>query len=169
MPEGKVARRASVLAALLVLQATATVFFVGDAIADLLRGEPLGHVALEATVSVALVLGVTFGALQMRQMLEAERRSEATASAARGVFAELIETRFDRWRLTPAEKDVARLSLKGFDIAGIAALRGAAHGTVRAQLTRIYAKSGVSSRAELLSLFMDDLLDGPLSPARPED
>jgi len=68
--------------------------------------------------------------------------------------------RFAEWKLTPAEADVAMFALKGCDAAAIAEMRGAATGTVRAQLARVYAKAGVSSRADLVSLFFDDLLDG---------
>ena len=37
---------------------------------------------------------------------------------------------------------------------------GAAQGTVRAQLTRIYAKAGVSGRAQFAAFFVEDLLAG---------
>ena len=47
------------------------------------------------------------------------------------------------------------------DVAEIARLRGAAAGTIRSQLSQIYAKAGVSSQAMLVSLFIDDLLDTP--------
>jgi DNA-binding CsgD family transcriptional regulator len=49
-------------------------------------------------------------------------------------------------------------ALKGCDAGEISQLRGAAQGTVRAQLSSIYAKAGVSSQAELVSLLFDDLL-----------
>lgn len=52
------------------------------------------------------------------------------------------------------------LALKGFDIAEIAQLRGAAQGTVRAQMTSIYAKSGTSGRAQFAAFFVEDLLAG---------
>ncbi|MEE2868759.1 MAG: helix-turn-helix transcriptional regulator, partial [Pseudomonadota bacterium] len=39
-----------------------------------------------------------------------------------------------------------------------AQLRGAAQGTVRAQLTRIYAKAGVSGRHQFAAWFVEDLL-----------
>ena len=44
-------------------------------------------------------------------------------------------------------------------------LRGAAQGTVRAQLTRIYAKAGVSGRAQFGAWFVEDLLDEGLRAA----
>lgn len=151
--------RAATLAAVVAMQAMAAVFFLGDVLADLATDGPDLHTVLEAAVTLALAAGVIFGALVLRHSLDLSRRSEAALAVARGALGELIESRFREWRLTPAEREVALLALKGFDIAGIAELRGAATGTVRAQLTRVYAKSGVSSRAELLSLFMDDLLD----------
>jgi DNA-binding CsgD family transcriptional regulator len=37
-------------------------------------------------------------------------------------------------------------------------MRGTAQGTVRAQCTTLYAKAGVEGRAQLLSIFMEELL-----------
>ena len=142
-------------------------FFVGDVIADLsLEGLDL-HLALEAAVSLALLLGVVFGALEMRRTLERARRSEAAVQAASGALGDLIDTQFTQWQLTPAESDVALLALKGFDVAAIATCRNVAVGTVRAQLARVYAKAGVSSRAQLVSVFIEDLLGGPIDAAKP--
>jgi len=147
------------LAALLVVQACAAVFFVGDVVADFALDGLNIHTGFEAVVASCLALGIVFGALEMRRALERVRRSEAAVAAAAGILGAYIETQFDRWRLTPAEADVAMLALKGFDVAEIATLRGAATGTVRAQLTRIYSKAGVSSRAQFIALFMEELLD----------
>lgn len=154
-------RRALGLAAIVALQAIAAAFFVGDAAADYAIDGPGAHVILESLIAVALAAGVLIGAFQLRMMVSEARRREAALAMARGAVAELLETRFAEWRLTAAEADVALFALKGLDIAGIARLRGVAEGTVRAQLTRIYGKAGVSSRAELLSLFFEDLLEPP--------
>jgi len=162
LSKGWPARRTAVLAGLLVIQSLAAVFFVGDAVADItLNGYSL-HIILESLVAFALVLGVMFGAYEMRRTIERARRSEQALAAASGALGELIETTFEVWGLTAAESEVALLTLKGFDVAEIARLRGAAAGTVRAQLTRVYSKAGVSSRAQLISLFIEDLLDGPI-------
>ena len=155
-------RRALVLAGLLVLQTLCTVFFVADVAGDLLLDGPDLHTVFEAAVSAALGLGVVFTGLEMRRTLEHSRRAEAAVSVASGAFGDLIAGYFERWRLTPAESDVALFALKGFDVAEIADLRGSAAGTVRAQLTRVYAKAGVSNRAQLLAVFTDDLLAGAL-------
>lgn len=154
--------RSTALAVVLVLQALAAAFFAGDAVADItLAGLDL-HVAMEAVIALALAAGVVFGAREMRRMVEQADRSEAALMAARGALGELIEARFAHWGLTPAEASVALMALKGFDVAAIAGLRGAAPGTVRAQLAHVYAKAGVASRAELLAVFIDDLLEGPV-------
>jgi len=63
------------------------------------------------------------------------------------------------WGLTPAEHDVAMMLIKGAPIAEIARLRQSAEGTVKAHCNRIYAKSGGSGRTELVSQFVDDLMD----------
>lgn len=77
---------------------------------------------------------------------------------ASGALTDHIQMRFRDWKLTDAEAEVALFAIKGCDAAEIARLRGAAQGTVRAQLSHVYAKSGVATQAELVSLFIDDLL-----------
>ncbi len=49
-----------------------------------------------------------------------------------------IDQQFDRWSLTPAEKDVALMLLKGFSHKEVAELRGRAERTVRQQAITIY-------------------------------
>ena len=51
-----------------------------------------------------------------------------------------------------------QLSLKGLDFASIAKLRNAAPGTVRAQFKRVYAKSGVSNRAQFVLVYWEELM-----------
>jgi hypothetical protein len=58
------------------------------------------------------------------------------------------------------------VAIKGLDVAEIAALRGSAQGTVRAQLTRIYAKAGTTSQTGLIALFMEELIDPASTLAR---
>jgi DNA-binding CsgD family transcriptional regulator len=69
-----------------------------------------------------------------------------------------IDQQFGRWGLTPAEKDVALLLLKGFSHKEVAELRGRAERTVRQQALAIYRKSNLSGRASLAEYFMEDLL-----------
>ena len=161
--------RARVIAAIICLQSVAAMFFVVDASADLRVQAVDWHLAVETVIAAALLVGVVLNALELRDLLRRQRRANAVISVASGALAELIEMRFRDWSLTPAEADVALFALKGFSVEDIASLRNAAPGTIRAQLTRIYAKAGVSNRPALLSLFMDDLLGQALvrTDARP--
>jgi DNA-binding CsgD family transcriptional regulator len=76
---------------------------------------------------------------------------------------DIMAERFDEWGLTPAERDVALFAIKGLSIADIAQLRSTSEGTVKAQTAAIYRKAGVSGRSQLLSLFIEDLMDGGVS------
>jgi DNA-binding CsgD family transcriptional regulator len=159
---GATERQTAALGIVFVVQVAAAVFFVADVLTDVSLDGLGPHLVLEAIVTAALLAGVVFGGREMRRAIERASRSEAAVAAAQGALGQVIRDAFARWRLTPAEAEVALLALKGFEIAEIARLRGAAQGTVRAQLTRIYAKAGVSSRAELLSIFMEELLGGDI-------
>lgn len=146
------------VAAAVAVQAIAAVFFVADALGDFLADGTTAHIGIEAVIAVALLAGVFIGAAHVRRLLaEAQRREQALA-VAKGALADHIAARFADWGLTASESDVALFALKGCDAAEIASLRGAAPGTVRAQLSQVYAKAGVTSQAGLVSLFIEDLL-----------
>lgn len=151
-------RRPIAWAVFLIVQTLATVFFVGDALADYLDGQISPHLVFEMLVALALALGMAFGVMVLRQTLEDMRAQDVALATARGALADVIAAQFTDWGLTPAERDVGFLALKGLDVAEIAELRGRAAGTVRAQLTRIYAKAGVSGRAQFAAYFVEDLL-----------
>ena len=158
------ARQPAVLVAFLVIQSLAAVFFLGDALSELMS-RPLGaHSLSEGIIAVALLLGVAFGATALRRTLERLRAQDAALAVASGALGQVIDTQFTTWCLTPAERDVGLLALKGLDVAEIAATRTSAPGTVRAQLTRIYAKAGVSGRAQFAAYFVEDLLGTPVTP-----
>ena len=151
-------RRTVALSVFLLLQVVAVVFFVGDVIADLRASPGSTHFIFEAIVTAALAVGVFLGARALNETLAVMRAQETALAAASGALAEVIAEQFTDWGLTPAERDVGMLALKGLDVAEIATLRTAAPGTVRAQLTRIYAKAEVSGRAQFAAFFVEDLL-----------
>ncbi len=160
-------RQTAALSVFLLVQTLGTVFFVGDVIGDL-KADPIsGHFIFEAIVTAALVLGILFGAFALRRTIELLRAQDQALAVARGALSDVIERQFQAWALTPAERDVGLLALKGLDVAEIAEMRGAAQGTVRAQLTRIYSKAGVSGRAQFAAFFVEDLLGAgvPVSDA----
>lgn len=144
-----------------LLQVLAAGFFVADLLVDTQLPPsrlPSDMSWFEAGIAVALLVGILLGALQTRRLvLEADRR-ERVIQIARGAVGEVIKERFAAWALTAAECDVALFALKGCTIAEIAQMRGSAEGTVRAQLSQVYAKAGVTSQALLMATFFDDLL-----------
>ncbi|MFZ5710132.1 MAG: helix-turn-helix transcriptional regulator [Pseudomonadota bacterium] len=146
------------LAVFVAIQTVAAVFFAGEAMTEASVTRNLGHGLVEGTVALALALGVVFGAVALRRTLERMRRQEDALDTARGALSAVIDRQFAAWSLTPAERDVGLLALKGLDVAEIAGFRGAAQGTVRAQLASIYAKAGVSGRAQFGAHFVEDLL-----------
>jgi len=155
-------RRAMVLAAVILLQAVTALFFLADVVADLLHDGKLDdiHMWLELLATVALVGGVVFLMVELRRVMTRLATLDRSMRAAQGEMAEVIDAFFTEWGLTPAERDVALMILKGVDNDTIASLRGTAPGTVRAQATAIYAKAGVDGRAQLFSVFMEELLAG---------
>jgi DNA-binding CsgD family transcriptional regulator len=143
---------------LVLLQALVAVFFVGDVAADLVADPTSAHSILELVVVLVLVLGLWLGIVQLRAVAERLRAQDRALATARGALGDVVSDQFETWGLTPAERDVGLMALKGLDVAEIAGLRGVAEGTVRAQLTRVYAKAGVSGRAQFAAWFVEDLL-----------
>lgn len=154
-------RKATGISILVALQALACAFFVADLLGDIAADGMGRHLAIEGMAAIALLVAVVLGALQVRSLIVAARRGETAVAVAQGALADLIRLRFDEWQLTAAEADVALFALKGCDIAEIAAMRGSATGTVRAQLARVYAKADVDSQSSLLALFLDELVALP--------
>ena len=148
------------LAALILLQALCTMFFIGDVVIDLGQGDHLDdlHLILEAIAALALSAGVIYLMRELRDLINRMAAMELGIRAARGDMSDLIDGFFDQWRLTPSEREIALMVLKGIDNDSIAKMRGTAQSTVRAQCTRIYAKAQVDGRAQLLSIFMEELL-----------
>jgi len=140
----------------------AAIFFVTDAVGDVQEFGLGLHVAFEGVIATTLMAVAVIATVKFGDVLTDARRSRATVQAASGAMAELMQLRFAEWQLTTAEADVALLAMKGLSGEEIAQLRGAAPGTVRAQLTRVYAKAGVNSRTGLIGLFIEDLLTEPL-------
>jgi len=116
---------------------------------------------IEIGAGLGLVLGVGLGAALLASALRRNKAMEAKIRRASGALADLLNERFSEWGLTPSERDVAWFSVKGLSIAEIARLRETSEGTVKAQSNAIYRKAGVSGRTQLLSVFIEDLMDAP--------
>lgn len=157
------------LVGLFLLQAACILFLAVDVVGDLFGREIHFGVgenhAIEYAVVVALMFGLVFSGMEMRRMIDRQRRIEGQLRAASGAFAEVIDTHFEDWGLTASERDVALLAIKGLAIADIAAIRETRDGTIKAQLNAIYRKAGVSGRPQFISLFIEELMGEGFAPA----
>jgi DNA-binding CsgD family transcriptional regulator len=154
----------AVIAVILLVQVLCAFFFVSEILASVLGipYQPLdwAYVELiEIGAAVGLILGVILGGLALRESFRRTRRAEEGLRRASTAFMEVLEERFTDWGLTPAERDVALFAIKGMSTQEIATLRSTSEGTVKAQTNAIYRKAGVSGRPQLLSLFIEDLME----------
>jgi DNA-binding CsgD family transcriptional regulator len=158
-------RRATILAGLILLQALCALFFIGDVIEDFRENGHLDnpHLLLETVAAAALIAGVVFLMIELRGLLSRMSDMQIGLEIAHGHLAEVIESFFDEWNLTIAERDVAIMILKGLDNDTIAQVRNTASGTVRAQATNIYSKSATDGRAQFISVFVEELMAGDIS------
>ena len=157
--------RPTFLWSLFLLQAICSFFFIGDIIQDM-GGQPEVAGAfsevLEAGVAICLLVGTLFAGWELRKTLQREERMQQQLRVASGAFAEIMQTQFETWGLSEAERTVALLGIKGYSISEIANLRATKEGTIKAQNASVYRKAGVSGRLQLLSHFVEDLLDDRL-------
>ncbi|MEM1065010.1 MAG: helix-turn-helix transcriptional regulator [Pseudomonadota bacterium] len=148
----------------LMLQLVCGTFIVADIVVSVLglQFAPISwqiYELLEIGAALGLVLGVVVAAVAIRQAKARTARAEEALRAASGAFMDVLEERFTQWQLTPAERDVALFAIKGMSTAEIAGLRETSEGTVKAQTNAIYRKAGVTGRPQLLSLFIDELMN----------
>ena len=160
------------LIAILALQLFCAVFFLLDGVLDLLGPIIPAGVALglgqgdlfEWLLGLALVVSVTVTALQVRRILRDQRRMKNALQAASGAFGEFLQHQFRDWDLSPSESNLALFAIKGRSIAEITRMRGTKDGIIKAQLNAIYRKAGVTGRPQLISFFIDEMVDG-IAPA----
>ena len=151
--------------AILVVQVACGVFLIGKIFLSGASG-PMGIVQwIEIIAAFGLFLGVFLGAMLLRDTLARSEAAEGRLAELSGAFMVMVEAQFAEWSLTKAERDVAFCLVKGLSAGDIANLRKTSEGTIKAQSNAIYRKAGVSNRAQLVSLFIDDLLQDELSSA----
>ena len=145
-----------------------------DLVSDLGEGITVLHAVVEGGVVAVGLGGAGWMVVQLRAMRRQARELRAeTARLAdeaarwRAEAGDLIkglsgaiDAQLDRWQLSPAEKEVALLLLKGLSHKEIAALREVGETTVRQQARAIYRKAGLGGRHDLAAFFLEDLL-GP--------
>jgi DNA-binding CsgD family transcriptional regulator len=83
-----------------------------------------------------------------------------------GIKAEM-ERQFAQWDMTPAERDVGLLILKGLSHKEIATIRGTSETTVRQQAQSIYRKSDLPGKTAFSAYFLEDLFTPDVPAHRP--
>ncbi|NNC65367.1 MAG: response regulator transcription factor [Gammaproteobacteria bacterium] len=161
---------------LIVVFTGIAVLVVFDILADMSEGTTVTHLAIEAGIALVALIGI--GALVWR-VVSVARRARAQAvelnhdleqsrhdaitwrKEAQDLLAGLaskIDSQFEKWNLTPAEKDVALFLLKGFSHKDVARLRQVSEATARQQARAIYKKAGIAGRHDLAAFFLEDLV-----------
>jgi DNA-binding CsgD family transcriptional regulator len=158
----------------LVLAGVLTAIVVGGT-ADLVLDAPTDWLSGHVLYELALIVGGAMGAIwlwrnwksaadsahELKRSL-AERQAERdlwrgrAAQALQGL-GHAVGQQLADWELTPAEREVVVLLLRGQSHKEIAAATGRSERTVRQHAIAAYHKAGVSGRAELAAFFFGDL------------
>lgn len=160
----------------IVLLVVIVALVTADLIADWETGVRPGHLLIEAGTAliaaggvVALILRLRALSRERRQLeqqlatsQDAARRWRMEAADLLAGLASAIDRQFDRWQLTPAERDIALMLLRGMSHKQIAGTRSASERTVRQQAHLLYRKAGLTNRADLAAFFLDGF-------SRPQD
>ena len=155
-----------------VLFALIALLIGADIVADYRTEADLAHLVTEGAVMLMALTGaVTLWRLLGRARRQAEQLTEDLAAAQREAarfrdeardalrgLGEAIDRQFERWDLTPAEREVGLLLLKGLSHKEVAAARSTTETTIRQQALALYRKSGLRNRADLSAFFLEDLL-----------
>jgi len=105
-----------------------------------------------------------------RSLAERERERDAWRRSAEQALEGLgraIDAQFDTWGLTPSEREVALMLLKGHSHKAVAKRTDRSPQTVRQHATEVYRKAGLAGRAELSGFFLEDLMLPEESPTPP--
>ena len=140
-----------------LLFAAIAVLMVADMASDAGTGANRLHLMGEALVMVAAFAGV---GLLWRGWRAAEARAaqlDVDLDALQGLGV-AIDAQFERWKLTPAEREIGLLLLKGLSHREVAEIRQTTEVTVRQQSLTLYRKAGLRSRSDLSAFFLEDLL-----------
>jgi len=156
--EQRLALRRGLFLGAAALQALCGILYIVDVGSEIMQ--PSADTWRELLAIVALTVGTSITLREYLHLIKRNARVERQLAVATGEFQAAIEQHFAQWGLSEAERDVALLSIKGVPVSEIARLRGSRDGTVKAQSTAVYRKAGVSSRAELISVLIEDLIDG---------
>lgn len=130
------------------------------------------HVVFETLMIVGALLVATMlwlgwwraeqSVSELSRSLEARQEERdawrESARAALQGLGEAVDRQFTTWALTPAEREVALLLLKGYSHKQVAQATGRNERTARQHASSVYQKAGLAGRAELAAYFFEDLM-----------
>ncbi|PWQ96560.1 helix-turn-helix transcriptional regulator [Leucothrix pacifica] len=145
---------------------------ITDFIGDYREQSPVWHLAQEAFLVVASIGGIGYllweVSMRRREMEQVKQQLQQANSrlsesneklkSANQQYREVIDQQLTDWSLTPSEREVGLLLLKGLSFEEIAGVRETKEKTVRQQATAIYRKSGLNGRHEFAAWFFEDFL-----------
>lgn len=143
-----------------------------DVLTDISLDVPIWHIVEEFMISMVAGMVAVYLIFDMRrrtQRLLALRDKLAVTTTqldtmteqfkqARHQYFSAVEEQFALWGLTPSEKEVALLMLKGLSTQDIANVRNTKEKTVRQQASSLYSKAGLEGRYALSAWFFEDIL-----------
>ena len=150
-----------------------------DLLSDLSEGTTLDHVLGEGGILFVGFLGAAVVARKLITITRLARTAEAEATSLAGQLeqtaaeaarwrsevrdlmkglGQAIDEQFDSWQLSPAEKEVGLLLLKGLSHKEVAEARSVTDATTRQQARALYRKAGLSGRHDLAAFFLEDLM-----------
>ncbi|MEP2946278.1 MAG: helix-turn-helix transcriptional regulator [Lentilitoribacter sp.] len=154
------------LKVLFIAQMLCVLFFVFDAVREFMKlPHKIGGFDFEIfefMIVIVMVLNMFITGRQLRISRMKTMNLQDKLRAASGEFNAMLMQSFEEWGLTNSEKDVALLAIKGFGIQEISTMRETKEGTVKAQLNAIYRKANVSGRPQLISYFVEELMNDDL-------
>ena len=151
-----------------ILMGFAAIFFFQDVVLDIFSHihnhelytiEQLAHLIFEIAAVLALSIGLIDSLSYTKSLRNQNHSQSQSLYYLREDFDAFMKEKFAHWELSPAERDIALLLLKGLPTDKIASLRNVASGTIKVQSHRVFQKAGVGSRIELMSLFMEEFID----------
>jgi len=166
--------RARILGGCILVITIAESFLLLDVVADFFRLDIstswLDHSDIELLAVAGLGFALLITGKIFLDLLKEIRNYKTIVRSAAGQLSKVIDEKFTDWKLSPAERDIAFLLIKGLTLQEIANLRNTSPGTIKSQSNSIYRKAGLHGRQELISFFVEDLLAGEvLSAPIPEN
>lgn len=152
-----------------------SLFFLQDVMFDvrdhLVTGEgyilkDLIHLIFEIVAVIVLFFGMVLMSIYISELRRRARFQARKLTTLRDDFDSHIHQLFKKWSLTPKEAEVALLLIRGLSTQEIANYRQCTTGTVKVHSHHVFRKAGVSSRVELMSLFLDEFMDIGLSQSQ---